>query len=235
MDSQVNLLVCSTSQLTHRIDGEKMNKTRRSQLLICLIVLALAMPFCLAAEPYKVKLYLRPDEGPSDTETLLVMVRAKPERGSRILYLYVFYDGINLVEREPSREVDKRYAYSWDATITIPKSTKGGHTVEVWLEYSLGKFVKREATFTVTDSPFIEVIQGATGPRGVPGAPGPMGNEGPLGPQGVQGIQGVPGPRGPQGDPSESVIKRFDEWTMIALVASALALVVSAVVAIDRR
>ena len=164
----------------------------RKLVLIGLILSALLIPVCMtkAYTPTRLTVYLHPDEGLNGTEAL-VMVRVLPQSGSRIFYLYVFCDGISLVEREPSEETSaQRYAYSWDMTITIPaESTTGNHTVDVWLEYTLGRFIKREATFTVTNPQFIEV-QGPAGPRGEPG---------PRGPRGVQGVQGSPGPQGPPG------------------------------------
>ncbi|MCK4266604.1 MAG: collagen-like protein, partial [Thermoplasmata archaeon] len=142
------------------------------------------------------------------------MVRAKPVRigykeYTEILYLYIFYDGANLVEREPSKKVGELYSYSWDAVITIPESLKGNHTIEVWLEYAAGRFSKCVSTFTVTDSPFIEVIQGEkgekgeTGERGLQGLPGVgvVGPEGLRGQQGIEGMQGPEGIQGPQGAP----------------------------------
>lgn len=213
--------------------------TRKKKLaLIIGLILALLIPvYQIQAYtlPKRLTVYLRPDEGPSGTETL-VMVRVWPESGSSILYLYVFYDGVSLVEREPSEEVwwestSIRYAYSWDKTITIPESMKGNHTIEVWLEYTLGRFSKREVNFTVTDSPFIEVIQGidgvdgaagATGPRGAPGAIGNVGPQGLRGPQGLQGPRGPEGPQGPLGPASKAT-----DRSMIALLISVVSLLMT--------
>ena len=209
-----------------------MTREKKRLALIIGLISALLIPVCRTQAytlPTRLTVYLRPDEGPSGTETL-VMVRVRPESGSSILYLYVFYDGISLVEREPSEEVwwestSIRYAYSWDRTITIPESTKGNHTIEVWLEYTLGRFIKREANFTVTDSPFIEVIQGAdgvdgaagaTGPRG---APGPIGNVGPQGLRGPQGLQGPRGPEGPQGPPGTISMMIDESMTVLRVVS----------------
>jgi len=207
--------------------------------LIGLIISALLIPAYQTQAAEAVTVYLHPDEGPSGTETL-VMVRARS--GSNILYLYVFYDGINLVEREPSKEVGGRYTYytySWDATITIPESMKGNHTIEVWLEYSPGKFSKCESNFTVTDSPFIEVIQGERGEKGETGA-GPPGETivGPEGPSGeaVIGPQGPPGESviGPQGTPGV-VPKSIGDRSIIALTFSILSILMTVAFAIDRR
>jgi len=215
-----------------------MTREKKVALIIVLISALLIPVYQIQAYtlPKRLTVYLRPNEGPSGTEAL-VMVRVWPESGSSIIYLYVFYDGISLVEREPSEEVwwkstSIRYAYSWDRTITIPESTKGNHTVEVWLEYTLGKFSKQEANFTVTDPPFIEILQGAdgadgaTGPRG---APGPIGNVGPQGLRGQQGLQGPRGPpglQGPQGPPGPAS-KTTDERSMIALLISVVSLLMT--------
>jgi len=212
-----------------------MNQLHKLALIIGLII-ALLIPVCQTQAytlPKTLTVYLRPDEGPSGTE-VLVMVRVWPESGSSIIYLYVFYDGVSLVEREPSEEVwwkstSIRYAYSWDMTVRIPESTKGNHTIEVWLEYTLGKFSKHEANFTVTDSPFIEVIQGAdgaagaTGPRGAPGAIGNVGPQGLRGPQGLQGPRGEPGPQGLKGLPGQDKGERF----MIAMLVSGVSLLLT--------
>ncbi len=179
----------------------------RRHLLIILMISAFLIPAAQATGGYRVTVYLNPDEGQSGTEAL-VMVRARPERIGRyeyteVLYLYVFYDGVNLIEREPSKKVGELYEYSWDAAITIPESLRGNHTIEVWLEYATGKFSKRVSTFTVTDSPFIEVIQGATGERGETGATGPRGPRGlagAAGSEGLRGAQGIPGALGPEGE-----------------------------------
>jgi len=218
-----------------------MTRKKKLALIIGLILSALLIPVCQIQAytlPTRLTVYLRPDEGPSGTETL-VMVRVRPESGSSILYLYVFYDGISLVEREPSEEVwwkstSIRYAYSWDRTITIPESTKGNHTIEVWLEYTLGKFSKHKASFTVTDPPFIEVLQGVDGVDGAAGATGPRGAPGPIGnvgPQGLRGPQGAgpPGPEGPQGPqgPPGSASKTTDERSMIALLLSVFSLLMT--------
>lgn len=196
------------------------------KLMIGLIVFALLAPLCVvqAAEAYKITVYLFPEEGPNGTETL-VMVRVSPSSGTQQFYLYVFYDGMNLVERSPSEKGAKRYAYSWDEGITIPESTKGEHTVEVWVEYTQGKFSKGEATFTVTDEPFIEVVQG---PRGERGTPGPIGN---LGPQGARGPDGPPGPQGPigpEGPPGPVDTRAFDR-SMLALMLSLFSIILSVV------
>ena len=200
-------------------------------MLIGLILILLTPAYQVQATGgYKVTVYLSPDEGPNDTE-VLVMVRAKPVRigykeYTEILYLYIFYDGVNLVERVPSKRVGELYAYSWDATITIPESRKGNYTIEVWLEYALGKFSKCEVTFTVTDSQFIEVIQGekgdtgATGPRGEPG----VGTVGPRGAQGLPG-SGELGPRGLTGEqgPPGSVSETADDRSLVAVIVAVVA------------
>lgn len=176
-------------------------------MLIGLVISALLISAyqAQATGGYRVTVYLSPDEGPSGTEAL-VMVRARPVRigykeYTEILYLYVFFDGVNLVERVPSKKVGELYAYSWDAIITIPESRKGNYTIEVWLEYALGKFSVCESIFTVTDSPFIDVIQGVKGETGATGPRGPPGKT-IVGPEGPPGVAVV----GPQGPPGESVI-----------------------------
>ncbi len=212
-------------------------------ILIGLILSALLIPVCLTDAytlPTELTVYLHPDEGMNGTEAL-IMVRALPQSGSSISYLYVFYDGASLVDREPSEETSpQRYAYSWDLEITIPaESMTGNHTVDVWLEYTLGRFIKCETTFTVTDPPYIEVIQGPPGPpgpkgdtgrRGSQGPPGPMGTMGDPGLQGVQGAQGPRGERGPRGE-AESI----DDRSMIALMFSIISLLMSVAIAIHHR
>lgn len=214
-------------------------------LMISALVLVTAEAYTL---PTQLTVYLRPDEGLNGTEAL-VMVRARPESGSKLFYIYVFYDGISLVEREPSEEAwwwesstSKRYAYSWDLTITIPaETTTGNHTIEIWLEYTLGRFIKRETTFTVTNPPLIEVIQGETGPAGPRGEPGPQGPrgvqgmQGPPGPQGVQGPSGLQGPTGsvgPQGPPG-SVSMMVEDRSTTALVISVIAFLIAIAVVVD--
>lgn len=219
-----------------------MNK--KKVLIIGLIVVAMLIPQAPATGGYSVTVYLNPDEGPSGTEAL-IMVRAKPVRiGSKeyteILYLYIFYDGANLVEREPSKKVGELYTYSWDEVITIPESLKGNHTIEVWLEYAAGRFSKCVSTFTVTDSPFIEVIQGEKGEpgeRGLRGAPG-VGTVGPEGPPGetVIGPQGPPGESvvGPQGTPGVVPVTIGDR-SMIALTLSVFSILMTIALALSRK
>lgn len=212
----------------------------RTVLSLMLLIMSMLMPAyqAQATGGYKVTVYLRPDEGPSGTESL-VMVRAKPAIMGRyeyreILYLYLFYDGVNLVERVPSEKVGDRYEYSWDAMVTIPESTKGNHTIEVLVEYSSGRFNKHEVNFTVTDSLFVEgvieltekllsqaILEGPRGPTGEPGRPGPIGNVGPQGLRGQQG-EGSPGPMGPQGPegPPGSSSKMAEERSLVATVVA---------------
>ena len=185
----------------------------RKLILVGLVLSALLIPVCLAGAyvlPTELTVYLHPDEGVNGTDAL-VMVRVQPESGYSIFYLYVFYDGVSLVEREPSEEAwwweqtSKRYAYSWDLEITIPsESMSGNHTIDVWLEYTLGRFIKCDTTFTVTGPPYIEVVQGPPGPPGPKGDTGQRGSQGPPGPMGsvgpsVPGIQGAQGPTGTTG------------------------------------
>ena len=219
----------------------------RKLILIGLILSALLIPVCLTDAytlPTDLTVYLRPDEGLNGTEAL-VMVRVQPESGYSIFYLYVFYDGVSIMEREPSEEAwwweltSKRYAYSWDMTITIPaESTTGNHTVDIWLEYTLGRFIKCETTFTVTGPPYIKVIQGPPGPpgpkgdtgrRGSQGSPGPMGAKGDPGLQGVQGAQGPSGPTGPPG------AETINDPYMIGLIFSFISFMLSIAVAIQHR
>jgi len=208
-------------------------------LMISALTLVTAEAYTL---PTQLTVYLRPDEGMNGTEAL-IMVRVRPESGYSIFYLYVFYDGVSLVEREPSEETTtKRYAYSWDMTITIPaETTKGNHTIDVWLEYTLGRFIKREATFTVTGSPFIEVVQGEPGPVGPRGEPGPRGATGPTGDTGSQGLRGVQGPSGPPGPvgsvgpqgPTGSVSMMIDDRSMTALALSIVSLLLTTALIVD--
>jgi len=225
---------------------------RKRKLLILiglsvLMLLAVVMSAYQMAEAYvlptELTVYLHPDEGMNGTEAL-VMVRVQPESGYSIFYLYVFYDGAPLIERQPSEEAwwweltSKRYAYSWDLEITIPAdSMSGNHTVDVWLEYALGRFIKCEATFTVTGPPCIEVIQGPPGPPGPKGDTGRPGSQGPPGPMGVgdrglQGVQGAQGPRGPPGPPGAEVI---NDPYMIGLIFSFISFLLSIAVAIQHR
>ncbi|GAH12454.1 unnamed protein product [marine sediment metagenome] len=60
---------------------------KRLALIIGLIISALLIPVCQTQAytlPTRLTVYPRPDEGPSGTETL-VMVRVRPESGSSIL------------------------------------------------------------------------------------------------------------------------------------------------------
>jgi len=218
--------------------------TRERKLLILIVLSALILIYpSQTAEAYtlptELTVYLHPDEGMNGTDAL-VMVRVLPQSGSRIFYLYVFYDGVNLVEREPSEETSaQRYTYSWDLEIAIPdESMSGNHTVDVWLEYAMGRFIKCETTFTVTGPPYIEVIQGPPGPPGPKGDTGQRGSQGPPGPMGsvgpsVPGIQGAQGPRGPPGPPGEA--ESIDDRSMIALIFSIISFMFSIAIIIDHR
>lgn len=220
----------------------------RKMILIGLILSALLIPVCLAKAyvlPTELTVYLRPDEGLNGTDAL-VMVRVLPQSGSSIFYLYVFYDGASLVERESSEETSaQRYAYSWDLAITIPaESTTGNHTIDVWLEYTLGKFIKCETIFTVTGPPSIEVIQGETGATGEPGPPGPIGPRGPVGSvgaegargvQGMQGesVQGPPGPEGPPGSVSREVVERANTALVVSVIS--FLLTIALIIEVSRK
>ena len=227
---------------------------RKRKLLILiglsvLMLLAVVMSAYQMAEAYvlptELTVYLHPDEGMNGTEAL-VMVRVLPQSGYSLFYLYVFYNGASLVEREPSEEISaQRYAYSWDLAITIPaESTTGNHTVDVWLEYTLGKFIKYETTFTVTGPPFIEVIQGETGATGEPGPPGPIGprgtvgSVGPEGARGVQGmqgesVQGPPGPEGPPGSVSREVVERANTALVVSVIS--FLLTIALIIEVSRK
>ena len=224
-----------------------MTKRKRALLMLIGLSLVLILAYMIVPQtqayqmPTKLTVYLHPDEGLNGTEAL-VMVRVQPVSGYSIFYVYVFCDGVSLVEREPSEETStKRYAYSWDLEITIPaESMRGNHTVDIWLEYALGRFMKCETTFTVTDPPFIEFIQGETGATGEPGPRGPIGPRGPVGsvgPEGARGVQGmqgesvqgIPGPEGPPG--SASLIAEERSKTALVVACIALLLTIAVIIA----
>lgn len=193
------------------------------KLLLVLVIGSLFLvPFVAAIEA---NYAVMPPEGIS-TQPILIIVRGEPTTSPEPLFLYIFWDGVTLVNREPSPKIANAITYQriWDKTITPPAlySSYGKHTINIWVENINGDLDKMSYQYMITDGvpsvsdwddyledhPNIlaELIgpQGPIGPNGTQGdaginAVGARGEVGATGPQGIQGIQGVPGPPGDNG------------------------------------
>ena len=188
-------------------------------ILTTLIILALMVPFVYAEITYDIM----PKEGLS-TQSILVSVRNDPITGDYKQYMYVFIDGIMVVDRMLCVDLKNgNYMYLWDKSITPPKAASGygRHLITIWVEteYGLRKTlyfyynildglpstVDSWELFIKENPAFIKEIQGpkgdtgAQGPQGERGTKGEKGESGPMGAPGIQGLTGLPGIQGVQG------------------------------------
>lgn len=160
---------------------------------------------------------IKPDEGQSNTEIWLY-VMGDPFRTKGRWYLYVFWDDLNIIQKNPDVYLDwsKEYEHRWEVKITAPTSekrftTRKKHTIEIWVMNSTGEIKKEKEIFEITktipaiewweDLPkkLIESLEGEKGDRGVQGIQGKTGEMGERGEQGVRGEKGKTGDIGEQG------------------------------------
>lgn len=196
-----------------------------STLTIFLIIIGATLvsgpDVSLASDPWLLQnVDILPDRGDIMTD-ILVLVRGDPIEGG-LWHLYVFYDGLCLVKRQPSTQIGKTlvYRHTWDVVIKVPpelpystKSTsKNKHEITVMVEDELGHRSIYETEFKVIDfiltpqaweklSP--DQLEAMRGPQGEPGPQG-LDGESIVGPQGEPGPQGPPGQDGRAGVPGES-------------------------------
>lgn len=211
-----------------------MKADERMAYTVALVVLGITFLIVMsglqvnASDPWLLQnVDIHPDRGDITTD-ILVLVRGDPIEGE-LWHLYVFFDGLCLVKRQPSIQIGKTlvYRHTWDVVIKIPPelpystktTSKNKHEIMVLVEDELGHRSEYKTEFKVVDfiltpqaweklSP--EQLEAMRGPQGEPGAPGlpgesivgPQGDEGPRGPPGQDGVAGVPGEsfEGPMGE-----------------------------------
>ena len=190
---------------------------------LILIILSATIPTASAALTYDVM----PTEGPA-TQNILIAVRDSPITGDYQQYIYIFWDGVPLINRQAA--IDHKndlYEYRWDVSIKPPTTaaTYGKHRITIWVETEYGLRKTLYYQYTVTDGlpetvqaweEYLELHpeilleltgpQGPPGPQGEQGPQGSRGEKGNTGEPGDQGPQGIQGPRGIQGEPGETKI-----------------------------
>ena len=185
-------------------------KTYRLALIV-LIVATLTIPAGNGAVVSSFSVTPYPTQG-TTTGEILLLIRVLPNAAPYSLYIYVFYDGVCLIQRQAATSTAGVYSYQWDLKIKPPATTSttayGDHIITVRLEEPTGETYTKTAAFKIVDgvpqgewwktlSPtYFEYLKGNIGPQG---PPGPQGSVGPQGPQGATGSQGERGPQGVQG------------------------------------
>jgi len=194
-------------------------------LFLVLLIGASFVPSAYADLTYDIM----PLEGLS-TQSVLISVRDTFITGDYKQFMYVFFDGILMVDRMPCIDMKNgEYMYLWDKSIVPPKAANsyGRHLITIWIETEYGLRKTHHAYYTIKDGvpstveswelyvaahPEILVqLRGPVGPKGDTGAEGGAGARGvkgeagavgPPGAMGLQGIQGLQGPQGVQGEPA---------------------------------
>jgi len=190
------------------------------RVLLCLVLLLAAMPYT-AVHGFDVTYSVMPEEGTS-TQEILIWIRVSPPQSSETLYLYVFWDSVPVIKRQPDTTLaNKEHLHQWDIYIKPPPGLdyKDDHTINIWIE-GPEDTKKLRYIYTVTDGAppaeywtqflkthpqYLAQITGPPGETGPQGTQGPPGPQGPQGPEGQIGAKGPPGPtgiQGPQGPPT---------------------------------
>jgi len=199
-----------------------------------------------ATEAFPVWYDVHPAEGTVETN-ILIMLRAEPIRHAEPMWVYVFWDDVNLVQRlaPPYNKNAGIYERRWDITINPPKDypycSKDKHRIKITIENLQGQFVTKNWQFEINEyipptqywetlpPEFFDKIQGAQGPEGPQGEQGPIGPTGSPGPRGEQGPRGETGPQGsigPQGPPGKNADKTI---TNLSSIGSLLAIILSTI------
>ena len=207
------------------------------RLILILILLFSTIPFAGAATD--VTYDIMPKTGGA-AQPILVVIRGQPITGDNQKYVYIFWDNIPLITRQPG--IDHKngvYEYRWDITINIPKTANdyGKHYLYIWVEDSTGSRKTMTFSYSINDGvpdvdswrlflkdhpEILAQLVGPTGPTGPQGIKGDTGEKGERGAQGNQGIQGVKGERGdigPIGPQGESNVISYTP-SVISYVAS---------------
>lgn len=166
-----------------------------------------------------------PHKGPSDQQ-ILIWVRTDPLIDTNHYWVYVFWDNIPIITRQPDITLKSgSHEHRWDIKITPPQGHNHpeDHKIEIWIEGTGGDKKVLKYQYTVTDGApptkwiqqfldthpeYLAAITGPQGPPGQTGAQGPQGEPGPRGQKGdpgatgPQGQTGTQGPKGPQGTPA---------------------------------
>lgn len=210
-------------------------KTRFLTLLV--IILCATTPLALGAisfNSWSVTAY--PNQG-TTTGEILILVRVAPINGLNPLYVYVFYDGVCLIQRQASPVANTIYTYSWDLKVKPPATASatayGDHTITVRIEEASGAMETKNITYKIVDGlpqgewwkslpkAYFDYVKGAKGDQGDVGPAGPQGEKGDIGATGVQGPIGEQGAQGPAG-PVGAQGKPADETVTLATFAMAL-------------
>lgn len=182
------------------------------RLILPLVVLCLlATPLVGGAVVSSFSVSPYPTQG-TTTGEILLLVRVLPNAAPYPLYIYVFYDGVCLIQRQAATSTAGVYSYQWDLKIkppaTVTATAYGDHTITVRLEEPSGETYSKSVVFKVVDgvpqgewwknlpAGYYDYLRGSQGPLGPQGPPGPQGEQGASGGRGASGAQG---PQGPQG------------------------------------
>ena len=138
------------------------------------------------------------------TQSIFISVRDKPIDGDYKQYMYVFFDGVMVVDRMLCVDLkNSNYLYLWDKTIPIPKAVNGygRHLVTIWIETEYGLRNIKNAYYTITDGlpstveSWLEMLEDH--PEILVQLRGPKGDTGEAGGAGARGVKGETGAVGP--------------------------------------
>lgn len=232
----------------------------KKNILVLMLVLtsfSMLLPLAVATPLTSVTVEAYPNEGDVTTD-ILVHVRGETY-GSHLIpvYLYLFWDGKNIIERQEAIKhpyiSDPWWELSWDIWIQPPNeypySELGKHTITAILENEQGVTTKSNATFNIVnyypppewwqDLPqeMIDQIKGEQGKQGIQGDQGIQGTLGPIGPRGKQGIQGEQGVKGEQGDQGSRGVRGWmgGTYPIYLLIFPAVISVIALIVAVAKK
>ena len=141
------------------------------------------------------------------TQSIFISVRDSFITGDYKQVMYVFFDGVLMVDRMPCIDLKNgEYMYLWDKSIVPPKAVSGygRHLITIWIETEYGLRKTHHGYYTITDGvpstvesweQFLEehpeILIQIRGPKGDPGEPGAAGGAGARGAKGDTGNPGV--------------------------------------------
>ena len=166
-------------------------------ILVAALLLLIVAPSvsALGTKYWEAKLY--PEEG-STTQSILLRIRTTgmDPYGATPIYVYVFYDGVPLVQRLGSsyNSATLLYYYYWDITLTVPQTSLatayGEHEILVLLEEYGVATTGKTLTYTIVDGAPVgswwDSLSAAQKAQ-------VKGEKGDTGATGAQGVQGEPG------------------------------------------
>ena len=138
------------------------------------------------------------------TQSIFISVRDSFITGDYKQVMYVFFDGVLMVDRMPCIDLKNgEYMYLWDKSIVPPKAVSGygRHLITIWIETEYGLRKTHHGYYTITDGvpgtvesweQFLEKY-----PEIVAQLRGPKGDTGEAGGAGARGAKGETGAVGP--------------------------------------